>query len=79
MKINHNLGINTDKKPELQKNKETSTSKKIEETTDETIKNISNATAAYVELIAEGDPKRYLQAVSRYELPEEMNNCERSC
>lgn len=47
MKINHNLGINTDKKPELQKNKETSTSKKIEETTDETIKNISNATAAY--------------------------------
>ncbi len=28
--------------------------------------------AAYVELIVEDDLKRYLQAVTRYELPEEM-------
>ena len=27
---------------------------------------------AYVELIVEGDPKQYLQAVTRYELPEKM-------
>ncbi len=33
---------------------------------------IYNDPAAYVELIVEGDPKRYLQAVTRYELPEEM-------
>ena len=33
---------------------------------------IYNDPTAYVELIVEGDPKRYLQAVTRYELPEEM-------
>ena len=33
---------------------------------------IYNDPAAYVELIVEGDPKRYLQAATRYELPEEM-------
>ena len=33
---------------------------------------IYNDPAAYVELIVEGDPKQYLQAVTRYDLPEEM-------
>lgn len=33
---------------------------------------ISNNPAAYAELIVEGDPKRYLQTVTRYALPEEM-------
>ena len=33
---------------------------------------IYNDPAAYVELIVEGDPRRYLQTVTRYELPEEM-------
>ena len=33
---------------------------------------IYNDPSAYVELIVEGDPKKYLQAVTRYELPEEM-------
>lgn len=38
---------------------------------------IYNDPAAYVELIVEGDPKRYLQTVTRYELPEEMNENQR--
>ena len=33
---------------------------------------IYNDSAAYVELIVEGDSKRYLQTVTRYELPEKM-------
>ena len=34
--------------------------------------NLNKDPAAYMELIMEGDPKRYLQAVTRCDLPEEM-------